>query len=137
MKSSLTIGELANTFGLATHVLRHWEAAGLLTPATRVSGRRRYTEDHVTRVAVIMRAKAAGMSLDQVRDMLNATDGVERRRVLLEQKAQLEERIAQAEASKALIEHALECPVGDFTHCADFRQLVASLSKELFSSPVG
>ncbi|TCO49853.1 MerR family transcriptional regulator [Actinocrispum wychmicini] len=133
MKSSLTIGELAGTFGLATHVLRHWESERLLTPANRVNGRRMYTEEHVTRVAVIMRAKSAGMSLDQVRDMLNAPDGEERRRVLIEQRAQLDERIAQAQASKALIDHALECPVGDFTHCAEFQRLVASVSKEIFS----
>jgi DNA-binding transcriptional MerR regulator len=37
------IGELAGRFGLATHVLRHWEAAGLLIPAARVGGRRQYT----------------------------------------------------------------------------------------------
>lgn len=37
MKSSeaLTIGELAQRFGLATHVLRYWESMGLLKPARR------------------------------------------------------------------------------------------------------
>ena len=43
----MTIGELAARFGLATHVLRHWEAMGLLTPAARVNGRRRYRQEHV------------------------------------------------------------------------------------------
>ena len=31
----MTIGELAARFGLATHVLRHWEAVGLLGPERR------------------------------------------------------------------------------------------------------
>ncbi|MEV4460634.1 MerR family DNA-binding transcriptional regulator [Microbispora sp. NPDC049633] len=41
MKSSATIGigEAAARFGLATHVLRHWEYVGLLTPS-RVAGDR-------------------------------------------------------------------------------------------------
>jgi hypothetical protein len=39
--AELTIGELAARFGLATHVLRHWETKGLLSPARRVAGRRR------------------------------------------------------------------------------------------------
>ncbi len=39
MKSSpWTIGELAARFGLATHVLRHWEDVGLLTPSATPAG---------------------------------------------------------------------------------------------------
>ncbi|MFI7639745.1 MerR family transcriptional regulator [Nonomuraea sp. NPDC049400] len=41
-------------------MLRHWEATGLLTPAAPVSGRRRYTRDHLIRVVTIIRAKAGG-----------------------------------------------------------------------------
>ena len=34
MKSSpMTIGQVADHFRLPTHVLRHWESVGLLTPA--------------------------------------------------------------------------------------------------------
>lgn len=48
MKSSdhMPIGELAARFGRGTHVLRHWEDQGLLTPAERVNGRRYYDESH-------------------------------------------------------------------------------------------
>lgn len=35
----LTIGELAARFGLATHVLRYWEAMGV--PGAALPGRRR------------------------------------------------------------------------------------------------
>ena len=69
------IGELAGRFGLATHVLRHWEDEGLLTPAGRVGGRRRYDESHVARVVMIQRAKAAGLSLEQIRRMFDAPSG--------------------------------------------------------------
>jgi len=58
----MRIGDLAARFGLATHVLRHWEDVGLLTPAARVAGRRQYDESHVARVVMIQRAKAAGLS---------------------------------------------------------------------------
>ncbi|WP_236700641.1 helix-turn-helix domain-containing protein [Allosalinactinospora lopnorensis] len=54
MKSTGTeysIGEIAGRFGLATHVLRHWEAAGVLRPARRVNGRRRYDPEHLAQVA--------------------------------------------------------------------------------------
>lgn len=59
-KGLMTIGTLAARFRLGTHVLRHWESIGVLTPAAHVNGRRRYSYDQVARVAVILRAKAGG-----------------------------------------------------------------------------
>lgn len=129
MKSSdsMRIGELAERFELAPHVLRHWEAMGLLTPAARVNGRRRYTRDHAVRVMTIIRAKSAGMSLDQIREMLEASDQVERRALLQRQHAELEQRLREIEASKALIEHVMQCRADDFTQCPAYRQMVESI----------
>lgn len=62
----MSIGELAERFGLATHVLRHWEDVGPLRPARRVNGRRRSTPEHLTRVALILRGKDAGFSLERI-----------------------------------------------------------------------
>jgi MerR family transcriptional regulator, copper efflux regulator len=122
------IGELAGRFGLATHVLRHWEDEGLLTPAGRVGGRRQYDESHVARVVMILRAKAAGLSLEQIRRMFDAPTGPERKQVLAEQDAVLDEQIRQAQQSKELIAHALTCEAPDFTQCPRFHQLIAELS---------
>jgi DNA-binding transcriptional MerR regulator len=58
----LSIGALAQHFGLATHVLRHWEAMGLLAPARDAAGRRSYGVADLARVAVILRAKGADLS---------------------------------------------------------------------------
>ncbi|MGC4941924.1 MerR family transcriptional regulator [Kribbella sp. DT2] len=113
--------------GVATHVLRHWEDAGLLTPTTRVSGRRRYDDSHVARVVMIRRGKAAGLSLARLREMLEAPDGPARRAVLAEQHARLDEQIRQARESQRLLDHALACESPDFTECAHFRALIAEL----------
>lgn len=124
----LTIGALAARCGVATHVLRHWEDVGLLTPATRVSGQRRYDESHVARVVVIRRGKAAGLSLARLREMLDAPDGPARRAVLAEQHARLDEQIRQAQESQRLLDHALACKSPDFTECPHFQQLIDELS---------
>ncbi|MEV6429835.1 MerR family transcriptional regulator [Nocardia sp. NPDC051463] len=124
-----TIGALAARFGLATHVLRHWESMGLLQPAGRVSGRRRYVQDHVVRVAMIVRGKAAGLSLEQLRKMLDAPDRAARRTVLARQYEELGVRIAEAQASQRMIEHAMACEAEDFTQCPTFRQLVAAVAE--------
>ncbi|MEU6083570.1 MerR family transcriptional regulator [Streptomyces sp. NPDC047108] len=121
---SLTIGELAERFGLRPHELRHWEATGLLEQAHRVGRRRRYSDEHVAKVATIVRWKAAGFNLEQLRAVLDARSADDRHELLRRHHRELEDRIRQVEASKALIEHALECSAEDFTECPEFRRLV-------------
>lgn len=119
------IGALAERFGLATHVLRHWEAMGLLTPARDPAGRRRYGTADLTRVAVILRAKEAGLSLGTIRSLVAAADPATRRDLLLEEAEVLRSRIAAAQASLGLIECALGCDHEDPSRCAHFQQMVA------------
>lgn len=90
---SWSIGRLAAHFGLGTHVLRHWEDAGLLNPVRDSAGRRRFGEVDVTRVAVIIRSKRAGMSLQQIHALL---DGhvADRHDVLTAHLRDLDERMA-------------------------------------------
>lgn len=70
----MSIGAVAERFGLATHVLRHWEAMDLLAPDRDSAGRRRYRVDHLTCVAVILRAQEAGLSLDTIRSLAATAD---------------------------------------------------------------
>ena len=128
MKSSgpgaLTIGEVADHFGLPTHVLRHWESVGLLTPARATAGRRRYHRTDLYRVAVILRAKQAGFALDDIRAMLTAPDPDQRKTILRQQRDDLARRIAQAEASLVLIDGALACDHDDIATCPRFQALL-------------
>jgi DNA-binding transcriptional MerR regulator len=133
----LTIGELADHFGLATHVLRHWESVGLLTPARRVNGRRRYTKEHLTLVAIILHGRGLGFGLEDLRTMLSAADGDGRREVLRRHRAELDHRIAKAMATRELIDHALECEVPDFLDCPNFQQLVHRLNPPECATPPG
>lgn len=130
MKSSesMSIGELAGRFGLAAHVLRHWEAMGLLTPAERVNGRRRYTSDHVSRVAMIIGGKRGGLSLEQLRELFAARGPGDRHTLLERHRAELHERMREIERSAAMIDHALECEAHDFTRCPHFQTLVRRLA---------
>ncbi|WP_242884709.1 MerR family transcriptional regulator [Actinomadura litoris] len=131
MKSSdaMRIGELAERFGLAPHVLRHWESMGLLTPAARVNGRRRYDRDHVVRVMTIVRAKAGGLSLEQIREVLDTAGRSERRALLQRHHAELERRLQEITASRTLIEHLMECGADDFAQCPDYRRMVERVAE--------
>lgn len=107
-----TVGELADRFELPTHVLRHWESEGLLAPERDGAGRRRYREDDAYRVAAIMSSKAAGMSLEQIRSLLDS-EAEGRRRILSEHLEDLDARMAEMERSRHLTQHALECRAHD------------------------
>jgi MerR family transcriptional regulator, copper efflux regulator len=121
-----SIGELAARYGLATHVLRHWEDQGLLTPERDSAGRRWYVGDDVVRVAVIMRSKAAGMSLHQILLLLDASaEG--RREVLEAHLADLDHRMAEMARSRDMTVHALDCRAHDIATCPNFRAHVADV----------
>ncbi|WP_157247311.1 MerR family transcriptional regulator [Nonomuraea typhae] len=125
-RERITIGELAERFGLATHVLRHWETMGLLEPARQTGGQRTYEQTDLERVAVILMGKEAGFTLGQLRMLLSAPHNPMRHRPLLQEHVrELEHRIAQAQAAKTLIEHALACP-HSFAECEHAREQIAA-----------
>lgn len=126
MKSSeeMAIGELAGRFGLATHVLRHWESMGLLEPARRTGGQRAYGQADLERVALILMGKEPGFTLGELRVLLSAPDPMEHRDLLRHHVQELERRILRARAAKDLIEHALACP-HSFAECEHARRQIA------------
>ena len=127
MKSSpWSIGDTAARFNLPTHVLRHWEDVGLLDPARDGGGRRRYTDTDVVRVAVIVRSKAAGLTLDQIRVVLD-DDGPERHTLLEAHLDDLDRRMRDLERARAMTAHAFECERHDIATCPRFIETVADL----------
>jgi MerR family transcriptional regulator, copper efflux regulator len=121
----LTIGELAGRFGLATHVLRHWESSGLLAPVRDAGGQRRYTDADLTRVAMILMGKEAGLGLRQLCELLSTPSPMDHADLLRRHVTMLEHRIARSQAAKELIEHALSCPL-PFDECPHARERIAA-----------
>ena len=121
-----SIGEVAARFGLETHVLRHWESVGLLEPGRDSAGRRRYGEDDVVRIAVVIRSQSAGMSLEQIGVLL---DGGNRGRheVLEAHIADLDRRMEEMARSREMTLHALRCRAHDIATCPQFTAWVDDL----------
>lgn len=122
-----TVGELAARFALPTNVLRHWETLGLLTPERDASGYRRYRHGDLVRVAVIVRNKAAGMTLEQIGVLLDG-EAAGRHEVLEAHLRDLDERARSIERSREMTEHALRCRAHDIVACPRFAQHVADLT---------
>lgn len=124
MKSSpWSIGDTAARFGLPTHALRHWEDVGLIRPERDGANRRLYSPDDIVRIAVILRNKAAGMSLDQIRVLLDQ-EARDRHAVLSAHVVELDRRMVELQRSRDMTEHALRCRAHDVTTCPRFRQHV-------------
>ena len=71
----MQIGEVATRTELSLRTIRHYEETGLVVPSTRSQGGfRLYTETDVQRLMVIRRMKPLGFTLEQMRDLLEATD---------------------------------------------------------------
>ena len=64
----LTISEVAQQVGLQASAIRYYERIGLLPPAQRVSGQRRYDSTTLYRLA-IQWARRLGFTLDEIRQL--------------------------------------------------------------------
>lgn len=126
VSATWSVGELAEKVGLATHVLRHWEDVGLLSPTRDASGYRRYTRDDLVRVLTIRSSQVAGMSLEQIRALLDV-DSAARHEVLEAHLARIEQQRRELERSRLMTEHALRCQAHDIAQCPRFVSYVEDL----------
>jgi DNA-binding transcriptional MerR regulator len=122
----LTIGELSRRTDVATSALRYYEELGLVRPATRVSGQRRYPPEAVGMVGAILFLRDVGFTLDEIRQLMaarakspRAWHDLARRKIV-----ELDERIAEAQAARVAVEHALACPHEDVVACPNFQEVV-------------
>jgi MerR family redox-sensitive transcriptional activator SoxR len=65
----LTISEVARQVGLQPSAIRYYERIGILLPAQRICGQRRYDSTVLYRLAVIQRARQIGLTLDEIRQL--------------------------------------------------------------------
>ncbi len=119
----LSIGKVADRAGIAASAIRYYEAEGLLPRADRRSGRRVYDERIVERLAIIHLAKGAGFTVAEVKRLLGGfarrTPPGERWRTLAERKlVELDERIAEAERMKRLLQIVQRCECPTFEDCS-------------------
>ena len=105
----MRIGELAERAGTTSKTLRFYEEQGLLPPADRTpSGYRDYAPDAVARIDFVHRGQAAGLTLAQIRQILDIRDSghapCEHVRDLLDARlAEIEQQIAQLAALRDTI----------------------------------
>lgn len=102
------IAELADAFGVTQRAIRFYEDKGLLSPR-RVGTQRIYTEADKRKLGLILRAKAIGSKLSDIKTFLDlyGREGEGRERQLKFVIAKTAEKIAELEDKRAQIDTTL------------------------------
>ncbi|MGC4813779.1 MerR family transcriptional regulator [Micromonospora sp. DT228] len=105
-----TIGDFARLGRVSVRMLRHYDSIGLLRPAVvdAHTGYRFYRADQLRRLNRVIALKELGLTLEQVRVIVDdAVDVVELRGMLRLRRTQLEEQLAADAARLAAVEARL------------------------------
>ena len=116
VKEAWTVGELADDLGVTTRTLRFYEAEGLITPQ-RSGTNRIYDVRDRTRLKLILRGKRFGMTLAEIREIVDMYDGAasSERRQLEKLLGRLDEIAADLRARQADLRRTL----GEVSDVAD------------------
>ncbi|MDN4473737.1 helix-turn-helix domain-containing protein [Demequina zhanjiangensis] len=112
----MRIGEAAAAIGVPEHVLRHWDAEGVVVADRLSSGHRDYTEEHLQRLRVLRACQGIGMSLPQIRQVLHRHEAG-REEMLREQLLRLRRQRADLERAEAFLAHVVGCEHDLLTRC--------------------
>ena len=120
------ITQLCAEFALTPRAIRFYEDKGLLTPR-RVNGARVYTQRDRTRLKLILRAKAIGSSLDEIKQYLDlyGNHGEGRSKQLQYTLERTDAAIAELEQKRAHIEATL----------AELRVINDTVRRQLAATP--
>ena len=74
-RALLQIGQVAERVGLSLRTVRYYEEVGLLEPTSRSQGGfRLYSEDQVERLRVLKAMKPFGITLEEIRELMDLLD---------------------------------------------------------------
>lgn len=117
----LTIGELARRAGRHASAIRYYERIGLLPEPIRISGQRRYRQDCVRTLIMIEVAQRAGLSLIQIKAVLDEPDAAAAlRRAAAERLPELAAELDRAVLARQWLELASLCECHNLVECPLF-----------------
>ena len=120
----MKIGELASRAGLNASAIRYYEKVGLLAPATRINGQRRYPAEALDRLLLIRFAGEMDFTLAEIRIFLkglrtNAPVGPRWKKLANRKITEVERNIRRSLLLKDLLQHLLRCSCPALHTCVD------------------
>lgn len=123
----MTIGQLSAETGVPTSTIRFWERKGLLSPALRQSGQRRYTVAAVRGVVMLRLLQEVGLTLADIRRFREERAVTPRswHSLVAEKLTDVERQIAALEHARNMLTLALNCRHDDLLACPGFQEWFA------------
>lgn len=131
----LTISQVAREIRVRPSAIRYYERIGLLPPAERRSGQRRYDSTVLYRLAIIQRARQLGFTLREIRQLFfgfrNVTRASQRWRKLSRQKlTELDDLMTALKGVQSVLKLLMtKCRCNTMDQCG--KRMFANLNKTL------
>ncbi len=124
MAENLAISHVARMFGLRTSAIRYYEQIGILPPAMRKNGQRRYDNSALFRLAVLRRARETGFTLEEIRELFfgfpPGTRPPKRWHQLSQRKiAELRNRMKRLKLMETLLKRVENCRCDALDECGE------------------
>jgi MerR family redox-sensitive transcriptional activator SoxR len=117
-----SIGDVAKAVGVATSKLRYYDSIGLVQPADRVNGRRRYDEAALDRLTLIAAAQAVGFTLAEIKGLFDSYPAHKLskrwRELAAAKRLELERQTLHLHRMQWLLDHLEACTCEDEAECA-------------------
>lgn len=126
----MDITVVARRSGVPASTLRFYEEKGLIASIGRRGLHRVFDPRVLERLALIALGRAAGFSLDEIRDMF-APDGRPRldRQTLRDKADELDRSIRKLTKMRDSLRHAADCPASSHMECQTFRRFLKAAAK--------
>ena len=118
----LSISEVANQVGLRPSAIRYYERIGILPPAQRVSGQRRYDLSALHRLVVIQRARQTGFTLTEIKQLFfgfraGTPPSVRWQKLKSQKIVELDAMLEHIQTMRALLEQQGKCRCTALEEC--------------------
>jgi MerR family redox-sensitive transcriptional activator SoxR len=127
--NGLSIGQVAKEVEIKPSTIRYYEEIGLLPPAQRSSGQRKYSEEVILKLKFIKLTQNAGFSLEEIQTMVEGVGSnstiSSKWRLLADKKIQdLSKLINKIEIMKGILQKGIQC------NCLSWEECLESLSQK-------
>lgn len=125
----MDISKVAKESGLPASTLRFYEQKGLIKSIGRSGLKRTFSSKIIERLALISLGRSAGLSLDEIAEMLTSTGLKMDRELLLSKADELDKQIKKLMDMRNGLRHAAACKADTHLECPKFLRLLNIAAK--------
>jgi MerR family transcriptional regulator, redox-sensitive transcriptional activator SoxR len=124
MMKPMTIGDVARRAGVRSSAIRFYERSGVLPPARRASGQRRYDQAVLKQLAVVTLAREAGFTIREIRSLfrdfsLDTTASTRWRSIAAGKLHELDGVLRRTKLMRSVVRAMMECRCQTLEDCGE------------------